>query len=127
MGSKAFSKGELEVINNSVKKGWDVKKTVRELKNKCKSQRTENVVKEAIDEFKKNHSDLDFLISDEELISSSDESSVESTPKKRINRGKCYAVLNTPEIERKVRDATSNDKWGPSGTQMQEISRASYN
>ncbi|KAM9960777.1 hypothetical protein ACTFIW_009927 [Dictyostelium discoideum] len=76
MGSKPFPKGELEVINNSVKKGLDVKKL------------TENVVKEAIDEFKKNHSDLNSLISDEELISSSDESSVESTPKKRINRGK---------------------------------------
>ncbi|KAM9955306.1 hypothetical protein ACTFIR_011891 [Dictyostelium discoideum] len=120
MGSKAFSKGELEVINNSVKKGWDVKKTVRELKNKCKSQRTENVVKEAIDEFKKNHSDLDSLISDEELISSSDESSVESTPKKEL-------IGENVKLKERLRDATSNDKWGPSGTQMQEISRASYN
>ncbi|EGG13801.1 hypothetical protein DFA_11562 [Cavenderia fasciculata] len=42
-----------------------------------------------------------------------------------IKKGK-DAVLNTPEIERKVKDATSNDKWGPTGTQMQEISRASY-
>eukprot|EP01112_Ceratiomyxa_fruticulosa_P016070 TRINITY_DN4821_c0_g1_i1.p1 TRINITY_DN4821_c0_g1~~TRINITY_DN4821_c0_g1_i1.p1 ORF type:complete len:673 (-),score=199.52 TRINITY_DN4821_c0_g1_i1:196-2214(-) len=41
-------------------------------------------------------------------------------------KGKDIA-LNTPEIERKVRNATSNDKWGPTGTQMQEISRATYN
>ncbi|EFA76526.1 epsin [Heterostelium album PN500] len=42
-----------------------------------------------------------------------------------VKKGK-DAVLNTPEIERKVKDATSNDKWGPTGTQMQEISRESY-
>jgi hypothetical protein len=36
-------------------------------------------------------------------------------------------ALNAPGVERKVKDATSNEKWGPTGTQMQEISRASYN
>lgn len=36
-------------------------------------------------------------------------------------------AMNAPEVERKVKDATSNEKWGPTGTQMQEISRASYN
>jgi hypothetical protein len=36
-------------------------------------------------------------------------------------------ALNAPIVERKVKDATSNEKWGPTGTQMQEISRASYN
>jgi len=38
-------------------------------------------------------------------------------------------VLNVPEIERKVKEATSNEKWGPSGTQMREIAQAtnSYN
>eukprot|EP01096_Ripella_sp_DP13-Kostka_P015501 TRINITY_DN729_c0_g1_i1.p1 TRINITY_DN729_c0_g1~~TRINITY_DN729_c0_g1_i1.p1 ORF type:complete len:517 (-),score=232.06 TRINITY_DN729_c0_g1_i1:291-1841(-) len=36
------------------------------------------------------------------------------------------AVLNTPEIELKVLEATSNEKWGPTGTQMKEIARATY-
>lgn len=27
----------------------------------------------------------------------------------------------------KVRDATSNDPWGPSGTQMNEIAQLTYN
>lgn len=27
----------------------------------------------------------------------------------------------------KVRDATSNDPWGPSGTQMNELAQLSYN
>jgi hypothetical protein len=36
-------------------------------------------------------------------------------------------ALNAPEVERKVKDATSNEKWGPTGTQMQEISRATNN
>lgn len=35
-------------------------------------------------------------------------------------------VLQVPEIERKVKEATSNEKWGPSGTQMSEIAKATY-
>ena len=35
-------------------------------------------------------------------------------------------AMNAPEVERKVKDATSNEKWGPTGTQMQEISKATY-
>ncbi|OAX37747.1 ENTH-domain-containing protein [Rhizopogon vinicolor AM-OR11-026] len=31
------------------------------------------------------------------------------------------------DTQTKVRDATSNDPWGPSGTQMNEISKLSYN
>eukprot|EP00276_Gloeochaete_wittrockiana_P016580 CAMPEP_0184335614 /NCGR_PEP_ID=MMETSP1089-20130417/4155_1 /TAXON_ID=38269 ORGANISM="Gloeochaete wittrockiana, Strain SAG46.84" /NCGR_SAMPLE_ID=MMETSP1089 /ASSEMBLY_ACC=CAM_ASM_000445 /LENGTH=529 /DNA_ID=CAMNT_0026660375 /DNA_START=62 /DNA_END=1651 /DNA_ORIENTATION=- len=36
------------------------------------------------------------------------------------------AVLNTPEIELKVLEATSNEKWGPTGTQMKDVARATY-
>ncbi|KAI8976387.1 hypothetical protein BD414DRAFT_496759 [Trametes punicea] len=31
------------------------------------------------------------------------------------------------DVQAKVRDATSNDPWGPSGTQMNELARLSYN
>jgi hypothetical protein len=31
------------------------------------------------------------------------------------------------ETQAKVRDATSNDAWGPSGTQMNEIAQLTYN
>jgi hypothetical protein len=31
------------------------------------------------------------------------------------------------DTQAKVRDATSNDPWGPSGTQMNEISKLTYN
>ena len=31
------------------------------------------------------------------------------------------------DTQAKVRDATSNDPWGPSGTQMNEIAQLSYN
>lgn len=36
-------------------------------------------------------------------------------------------IMNISEIESKVREATSNDAWGASGTLMQEISHATYN
>jgi len=36
------------------------------------------------------------------------------------------AVLNIPEIEQKVLDATNNEKWGPTGPEMKEISQASF-
>jgi len=35
-------------------------------------------------------------------------------------------VLLVPEIEKKVKAATSNDKWGPTGTQMREIAHETY-
>ena len=31
------------------------------------------------------------------------------------------------DVQTKVRDATSNDPWGPSGTQMNEIAQMTYN
>jgi hypothetical protein len=31
------------------------------------------------------------------------------------------------DVQAKVREATSNDPWGPSGTQMNEIAQMSYN
>ena len=31
------------------------------------------------------------------------------------------------DTQAKVRDATSNDAWGPSGTQMNEIAQMTYN
>jgi len=31
------------------------------------------------------------------------------------------------DTQAKVRDATSNDPWGPSGTQMNELAQLSYN
>jgi hypothetical protein len=36
-------------------------------------------------------------------------------------------VMQTPELERKVKDATSNEKWGPTATQMRELAEATYN
>jgi len=36
-------------------------------------------------------------------------------------------VLQVPEYERKVKEATSNEKWGPTATQMKEISSATFN
>eukprot|EP00013_Stygamoeba_regulata_P028706 CAMPEP_0177664994 /NCGR_PEP_ID=MMETSP0447-20121125/20810_1 /TAXON_ID=0 /ORGANISM="Stygamoeba regulata, Strain BSH-02190019" /LENGTH=612 /DNA_ID=CAMNT_0019171043 /DNA_START=238 /DNA_END=2072 /DNA_ORIENTATION=- len=35
-------------------------------------------------------------------------------------------VMNVPEIKVKVREATNNEKWGPSGTQMREIASATH-
>lgn len=35
-------------------------------------------------------------------------------------------VMNYSDTEAKVREATSDDPWGPSGSLMQEIARASY-
>jgi epsin len=31
------------------------------------------------------------------------------------------------DTQAKVRDATSNDPWGPSGTQMNELAQMTYN
>ena len=31
------------------------------------------------------------------------------------------------DVQAKVRDATSNDPWGPTGTQMNELAQMTYN
>ena len=31
------------------------------------------------------------------------------------------------DVQAKLRDATSNDPWGPSGTQMNELAQLTYN
>lgn len=31
------------------------------------------------------------------------------------------------DVQAKLREATSNDPWGPSGTQMNELAQLSYN
>lgn len=36
-------------------------------------------------------------------------------------------VLNRSQIEIKVREATSNDPWGASGSLKQEVAEATYN
>eukprot|EP00005_Dracoamoeba_jomungandri_P012088 CAMPEP_0174263870 /NCGR_PEP_ID=MMETSP0439-20130205/20439_1 /TAXON_ID=0 /ORGANISM="Stereomyxa ramosa, Strain Chinc5" /LENGTH=506 /DNA_ID=CAMNT_0015349481 /DNA_START=64 /DNA_END=1581 /DNA_ORIENTATION=- len=36
------------------------------------------------------------------------------------------AVLNTPEMEIRIREATNSDEWGPSTTQLNEIAQASF-
>ena len=35
-------------------------------------------------------------------------------------------VMNYTETEAKVREATNDDPWGPSGTQMNEIARLTF-
>jgi len=50
---------------------------------------------------------------------------LENTVKKAWKETK-NTVLQVPEIERKVKDATSNEKWGPTGTQMREIAQATF-
>lgn len=37
------------------------------------------------------------------------------------------AVMNFTEMEAKVREATNNEPWGTSSTQMQEIASATFN
>ena len=36
-------------------------------------------------------------------------------------------ILAIPEIEVKVKEATNNEPWGPSGSQMADIARATMN
>ena len=35
-------------------------------------------------------------------------------------------VLQVPEIEKRVKEATSNEKWGPTSTQMRDIAQATF-
>lgn len=44
-----------------------------------------------------------------------------------IRRNVKNVVKNYSEAQVKVREATSNDPWGPSGTQMSEIADLTYN
>jgi epsin len=37
------------------------------------------------------------------------------------------AVMNYTEMESKVREATNNEPWGASSTQMQEIADGTFN
>lgn len=43
-----------------------------------------------------------------------------------VRSGKNY-LKGFTNTQVKVRDATSNDPWGPSGTQMNELAQLSYN
>jgi hypothetical protein len=36
------------------------------------------------------------------------------------------AVTGTPAIKIKIREATSNKSWGPTGQQLQELARCSF-
>jgi len=45
---------------------------------------------------------------------------------KSLYRNTKNTILQLPEIEIKVRDATSNEKWGPTGKQMKEIAQATH-
>lgn len=45
---------------------------------------------------------------------------------KQIYKQTKNTVLQVPEIERKVKEATSNEKWGPTSTQMREIAQATF-
>ena len=51
--------------------------------------------------------------------------SLKSTLNSYVKSAKNLA-LQTPEIKVKVYEATNNEKWGPKGSQMQEIAEASY-
>lgn len=47
---------------------------------------------------------------------------------KKMYKSAKHTMFQTPEIERKVLEATSHeDKWGPTGTQMKEIAQATFN
>ncbi|KAN0059961.1 hypothetical protein ACQY0O_007934 [Thecaphora frezii] len=52
--------------------------------------------------------------------------SLQNISKSAVRVGKNY-IKGYSEVQVKVRDATSNDPWGPSGTQMNELAQLSYN
>ena len=52
--------------------------------------------------------------------------SIQNISKSALRVGKNY-VKGYSDVQVKVRDATSNDPWGPSGTQMNELAQMSYN
>ncbi|GAA5872296.1 hypothetical protein JCM3774_003336 [Rhodotorula dairenensis] len=46
---------------------------------------------------------------------------------KTVMRGAKNSIKGYSDTQTKVRDATSNDPWGPSGTQMAELAQLTYN
>ncbi|CAO1621391.1 unnamed protein product [Parajaminaea phylloscopi] len=52
--------------------------------------------------------------------------SIQNMSKSAVRVGKNY-IKGYSDTQIKVRDATSNDPWGPSGTQMNELAQLSYN
>ncbi|GAA5857065.1 hypothetical protein JCM9279_001150 [Rhodotorula babjevae] len=46
---------------------------------------------------------------------------------KTVMRVAKNSVKGYSDTQVKIRDATSNDPWGPSGTQMAEIAQMTYN
>lgn len=52
--------------------------------------------------------------------------SLQNLSKSAVRVGKNYLKGYT-DTQIKVRDATSNDPWGPSGTQMAELAQLSHN
>lgn len=52
--------------------------------------------------------------------------SMQNMSKSVVRSGKNY-LKGFTNTQVKVRDATSNDPWGPSGTQMNELAQLSYN
>ncbi|KDN45452.1 ENTH-domain-containing protein [Tilletiaria anomala UBC 951] len=53
-------------------------------------------------------------------------SSLQNMSKSAMRVGKNY-IKGYTDVQVKVRDATSNDPWGPSGQQMNELAQLSYN
>ena len=52
--------------------------------------------------------------------------SIQNLSKSAVRVGKNY-IKGYTDTQIKVREATSNDPWGPSGTQMNELAQLSYN
>ncbi|CAO1635823.1 unnamed protein product [Sympodiomycopsis kandeliae] len=52
--------------------------------------------------------------------------SLQNMSKSAVRTGKNY-IKGYSDTQVKVRDSTSNDPWGPSGTQMNELAQLSYN
>ena len=46
---------------------------------------------------------------------------------KGVLRGAKNYAKGYSDVQAMVREATSNDPWGPSGTQMKEIAQMTYN
>ena len=52
-------------------------------------------------------------------------SGIQNMSKSAVRIGKNY-IKGYTDVQVKVRDATSNDPWGPSGQQMNELAQLSY-
>ncbi|KAK0521634.1 hypothetical protein OC835_006830 [Tilletia horrida] len=53
-------------------------------------------------------------------------STIQNTTKSVVRVGKNY-IKGYSDVQIKTRDATSNDPWGPSGAQMNELAQLTYN